>query len=53
LLKKYAAQNQFPVIIDEEKIAELGVKLVSGEIMSAPELIRHDSDKLAMLLTKI
>jgi len=53
LLKKYAAQNQFPVEVDEEKIEEMGVKLVTADIMSTPELIRHDSEKLAKLLMRI
>jgi len=53
LLKKYANQNQFPVIVDEKEIEKLGVKLVTGDVMSAPELIRHDSEKLSNLLVKL
>ncbi len=53
LLKKYAAQHQFPVIIDKPDIEKLGVKLVAGDIMASPDLIRHDSEKLAELLVKL
>jgi len=50
LLKKYASQNQFPVEVDEDEIKKLGVKLQSSDIMTSPELIRHDSEKLAKFL---
>ncbi|MBW2970113.1 YvcK family protein [Candidatus Woesearchaeota archaeon] len=53
LLEKYSAQNQFPVIVDSDVIKQLKVKLVVDDVMSAPELIRHDSEKLAELLLKI
>jgi len=53
LLRKYAGQNQFPVIVDENEIEKLNVKLVKGDVMSTPELIRHDSEKLAELLIKL
>jgi len=50
LLKKYAAQNQFPVEVDTQEVEKLGVKLLVADIMTAPELIRHDSEKLAKFL---
>lgn len=53
LLQKYSSQNQFPVIVDEDAIIKLKVKLVFEDVMSSPELIRHDSEKLAKLLLKI
>jgi len=53
LVKKYASQNQFPVTIDEEAIEKLGVELITGDVMATPELIRHNSEKLAKLLMKI
>ena len=53
LVKKYATQNQFPVVIDEAELEKLGVQVVAEDIMSAPELIRHDSKKLAKVLLKI
>jgi len=53
LLKKYANQNQFPVFVDEKEIEKLNVKLAAGDVMSTPELIRHDSEKLANFLIKL
>lgn len=50
LLKKYAEKHQLPVKVDEEAIRNAGVELVCGDVMTAPELIRHDSEKLARLL---
>ncbi len=53
LLRKYSDQNQFPVIVDDKEVAKHGVKLITGDVMSAPELIRHDSEKLSDLLIKL
>lgn len=50
LLQKYASQHQFPILVDKAEIEKMGVKLVTGDVMAAPELIRHDSEKLAQLL---
>ncbi len=53
LLRKYASQNQFPVIVDEEQVKSTGVRLVTGDVISASEIIRHDSEKLASLLISL
>jgi uncharacterized cofD-like protein len=53
LLKKYAGQNQFPVQIDDKEIIKTDVKLITGNVMSMPELIRHDSEKLANALINL
>jgi len=45
--------GQHPVVIDPERIAELGVELVVENLITAPELIRHDSKKLAKLLISL
>jgi len=50
ILEKYLADGQHPVVIDPERIAALGVELVVENLITAPELIRHDSEKLARLL---
>lgn len=52
LLQRYAAQHQFPVKIDGE-LKKLPVEIVKADVMSMPELIRHDSEKLAKLLSKL
>ena len=53
ILEKYLADGQHPVVIDPERIAELGVELVVENLITAPELIRHDSKKLAKLLISL
>lgn len=53
LVKKYASQNQFPVVVDDDAIAKLGVKILTGDVIYTPELIRHDGDKLAKFLLKL
>ncbi|MEM3154874.1 MAG: YvcK family protein [Candidatus Woesearchaeota archaeon] len=53
LLKKYANQNQFPVQIDTDKIEKTGVKLITGDVISSAEIIRHDSEKLSKLLISL
>lgn len=53
LLQKYKSQNQFPVVVDEDKIKVMRVQLVKGEVMSGEEIIRHDSERLADLLVKL
>lgn len=50
LLEKYAKEGQFPVFIDRDEIERLEVRLVVSDIMSSPDLIRHDSEKLAKVL---
>lgn len=49
LLKKYAEENSYQVVIDYDKIPA-NVLVVEEELLKAPELIRHDSDKIAKLL---
>jgi hypothetical protein len=52
-VKKYADQGQYPVRIDAGEIQRIGCRLVTGNIMSAPDLIRHDSEKLAQILLSL
>ncbi len=43
----YAKEGAYPVAIDEEKIAALGLGLIKADIINETDLIRHDPDKLA------
>jgi uncharacterized cofD-like protein len=49
-LEKYRQENAHPVAVDRQRFDELGVKLVEGEIISAVNHVRHDSDKLAKII---
>lgn len=53
LLKKYAKEGQFLVDVDADEVKKLGVELVTGDVITAPELIRHDSEKLAKMLRSL
>ena len=43
----YAKEGAYPVAIDEEEIAALGLGLIKADIINETDLIRHDPDKLA------
>ncbi|OGW76032.1 MAG: hypothetical protein A2Z72_02135 [Omnitrophica bacterium RBG_13_46_9] len=50
LLEKYEEQNAYPVIIDEERIRELGCRVVKANVIDTKDLVRHDSYKLARII---
>jgi len=52
LLEKYAAEQSFPVRIDE-RVHERAKKVILEDLITEPELIRHDSGKLATVLVDI
>jgi len=53
LLETYAAQGQFRVAINEEELNALGVSVCTADLIASPDLIRHDSDKLAKVLCSL
>lgn len=53
LLKAYRDNKQIPVLIDESEIVKLGVKLATAPLSTSPDLIRHDSLKLANALLSL
>ncbi len=50
LLKKYAEEKAEPVIVDKEEIEKLKIQIIEEELIAEPELIRHDSEKLAKII---
>lgn len=52
IAETYAQQKQFPVMIDEG-LAEYANKIVTGDICDESSLLRHDSEKLADLISTI
>ena len=52
LLQKYAQEKAFPVIVDD-KIHNFASKVIVSDLITKPELIRHDSDKLARVLVDL
>jgi uncharacterized cofD-like protein len=45
--KKYAAEQSYPVAVDEDGLAELGVRYLKADIISQDNPAHHDADKLA------
>ena len=43
----YAQKGQYPVLIDEKAVEDLGVGLFKADIIDDSEMIHHDSMKLA------
>lgn len=50
LLKKYAEEKSYPVIIDVENIT---VELIADDFLNKAEIIRHDSVKLAKTIINL
>lgn len=43
----YAKKSQYPVVIDEDAIHDLGIGFVKADLINESNVIHHDSDKLA------
>ncbi|MBS3982551.1 MAG: YvcK family protein [Dethiobacter sp.] len=50
LLDKYRHEGSVPVLPEVERLAQMGVGILSGNLMSHHELVRHDSDELAKII---
>ena len=53
LLARYARQMAFPVPIDSEAIESMGVSLLKADLITEPDLIRHDPNKLADIIVSL
>jgi len=53
LLEAYAVEGQVPVPLDRGAIEALGVRLVSARVISETQTVRHDPQRLAVVLLKL
>jgi uncharacterized cofD-like protein len=55
LAKKYQTANSFPVILDEEKVNKLGVRVIEATLIDDNEqgLVRHSHKKLSKVVFNI
>lgn len=53
LIAKYKEEGAYPVILDKERITELGYKYIGANIVSTQNFVRHDSRRLAKLIYDI
>lgn len=53
LLARYAREMAFPVPIDKQAIAAMGTELICDDLITEPDLIRHNPIKLAEMIVKL
>ena len=52
-LNRYRNENAYPVAADGERIKALGIKVISADLLSVADYVRHDSKKLTQALIKL
>jgi len=52
-LNRYRKENAYPVAADDDRIKALGVKVISTDLLSVADYVRHDSKKLTQALIKL
>jgi uncharacterized cofD-like protein len=50
LREAYAEEGQLPVVVDEDALRKLGVRVVRANVISETDTVRHDSDRLAAVV---
>ncbi|MEI8377771.1 MAG: gluconeogenesis factor YvcK family protein [bacterium] len=55
LAKKYQTANSFPVVLDEDKVNELGIRVIEATLIDQNEqgFVRHSHKKLAKVIFNI
>jgi uncharacterized cofD-like protein len=53
LRRRYAAQRAYPVLVDRERLAELGVRVLERELVGQSEAVRHDPDAAALVALQL
>ncbi len=53
LLGKYEQEKSFPVLVDSNRIRELGYRVVEENVISAQDFVRHDANKLSNLIINV
>jgi uncharacterized cofD-like protein len=50
LREEYAEEGQFPVVVDEDELQALGVRVVRANVISETQTVRHDPERLAAVV---
>ncbi len=50
LLKRYEADNAYPVVVDKKNIESMGYRVLEEDIVATNDVIRHDPVKLARFI---
>jgi uncharacterized cofD-like protein len=49
----YAVEGQLPVVVDEDALRALGVRVVRAGVISETQTVRHDPDRLAAVVLSV
>jgi uncharacterized cofD-like protein len=52
-LNRYYKENSYPVAADADRIKAMGIKVISTDLLSVANYVRHDSKKLTQALIKL
>ena len=53
ILRKYSEGNAHIVQADEERVRDMGIRIVKKDLLSEGDVIRHDTDLLAEAVLEI
>ena len=53
LLERYSQEGALPVEADIKRIRQLGYQVVSGNVISAENYVRHDADQVAKMIIQL
>jgi len=53
VLKRYADELTYPVLIDDENLKNTNTKIIRSDLINESHLIRHDSEKIAKTILKL
>ena len=51
--EKYARQGAFPVLVDDQPLYRMGVRLIRADVLEDGELVRHDPRKLSLAIMNV
>ncbi len=52
-LNRYHQENSYPVAADVDRIKGMGIKVISTDLLSVADYVRHDSKKLTQALIRL
>jgi uncharacterized cofD-like protein len=53
MVRSYERYGAEPVVVDDERLRALGVKIVRAPIAAESDVVRHDSERLAQALLRL
>jgi len=53
LVRSYEREGARPVVVDEQRLRDMGVKVARAPLITQNEVVRHDSERLAHALLHV